>query len=117
MTHPRLRRQCRGTRARSFVPTAAEALDEQTVEREEEGLEGTGHHDPDVIHGEHAACVRVERAGTGDGRRYVLRVRATDAAGNHSDRDVRVFVPHDASGHPGCVRAEGLDGFTAACRE
>lgn len=39
--------------------------------------------------------LRAERAGPGDGRVYTLRYRITDAAGNETDVEARVHVPHD----------------------
>ena len=42
--------------------------------------------------------LRAERSGTGNGRTYTITVRATDAAGNHTDKPVTVFVPKSQGG-------------------
>jgi hypothetical protein len=41
--------------------------------------------------------VRSERAGTGPGRTYTIKVTATDDEGNESEETVTVTVPHDKS--------------------
>ena len=41
--------------------------------------------------------LRAERAGGGDGRVYTLTYRVTDAAGNETDAEAKVYVPHDYS--------------------
>jgi hypothetical protein len=44
-----------------------------------------------------SVLLRAERAGNGDGRVYTLTYRVTDAAGNQTDAEAKVYVPHDAS--------------------
>lgn len=39
--------------------------------------------------------LRAERAGGGDGRIYTLTYRVTDGAGNQTEAETRVYVPHD----------------------
>lgn len=39
--------------------------------------------------------LRAERSGKGSGRQYVVRITATDEAGNESAADVKIIVPHD----------------------
>ncbi|WP_309895153.1 hypothetical protein [Archangium sp.] len=76
---------------------------------------GSGSTDPDVRFGPTTACVRAERTGTGVGRHYTVELEARDDSGNVSRNSVRVFVPHDASGQPGCQKALGLDELSEAC--
>ena len=78
---------------------------------------GSGNTTPDVVSGPHAACVRAERTGSGTGRHYTARLKAVDASHNTSFATVRIFVPHDDSGHPGCRRAVGLDAVDARCSQ
>jgi len=61
----------------------------------ENGL-GKGDATPDwEITGDLTANLRAERSGNGSGRVYTIKVRCTDHAGNSSDRQVAVIVPHD----------------------
>lgn len=41
--------------------------------------------------------LRAERSGRGDGRVYTLVYRVTDAAGNQTEGETKVYVPHDYS--------------------
>lgn len=76
---------------------------------------GSGSTDPDVRFGPTTACIRAERTGTGVGRNYTVELEARDASGNVARKSVRVFVPHDGSGQPGCQKALGLDALSDAC--
>ncbi len=61
----------------------------------ENGL-GDGDTAPDwEITGDLAVNLRAERSGKGTGRVYTITVRCEDQAGNFSDRQVTVAVPHD----------------------
>ncbi|MBA7520678.1 hypothetical protein ES705_12774 [subsurface metagenome] len=61
----------------------------------ENGL-GDGDTAPDwEITGDLTANLRAERSGNGSGRVYTITVGCTDSAGNSSDRQVTVIVPHD----------------------
>ena len=53
-------------------------------------------------------ALRSERMGGGEGRKYSILYRATDACGNTADSTVCVIVPHDQSGH-----AMPTSGYTA----
>jgi hypothetical protein len=63
-----------------------------------EPVNGTGDGDtaPDwqVIDSHHAR-LRAERAGTGNGRIYTIKVTCTDASGNSASRTTTVTVPHN----------------------
>jgi len=76
---------------------------------------GSGNTATDVAFGPTTACVRSERSGSGAGRTYTMVVEAKDASGNASVREFTVLVPHDMSGHPGCLRADGVDAPDASC--
>lgn len=57
---------------------------------------GDGDATPDwEIIGDLTANLRAERSGNGSGRVYTISVRCTDYAGNSTDRQVTVTVPHD----------------------
>jgi DNA/RNA endonuclease G (NUC1) len=47
------------------------------------------------ITGPSSVSLRADRAGNGNGRRYVISVRCTDASGNASTATATVSVPHD----------------------
>lgn len=53
--------------------------------------------DADLGTDDHSLLLRAERAGNGDGRVYTLTYRVTDGAGNETDAEAKVYVPHDAS--------------------
>jgi hypothetical protein len=53
--------------------------------------------DADIGTDDRHVRLRAERKGNGDGRIYTLVYRVTDADGNSTDAEARVFVPHDAS--------------------
>lgn len=57
-------------------------------------------------------CVRVERSGTDpDGRKYNVRLRASDASGNKTEGQFEiVVVPHDRSGDEPCLHTRGGPG-------
>lgn len=78
---------------------------------------GSGNTSPDFVFGPQSVCVRAERAGPGDGRHYTVVVEAKDSSGNTSRRNVRVVVPHDASQHQNCVRADGMKAPDARCSQ
>ncbi|MBI3185787.1 MAG: hypothetical protein HYZ28_26920 [Myxococcales bacterium] len=80
---------------------------------------GSGSTQPDVAHGSTAGCVRAERAGPGEGRTYLLTVQAEDHSPNRNKAQakLRLLVPHDNSGHAGCVRAEGRHELDSTCFE
>lgn len=66
----------------------------------DEPQSGTGNGDasPDwVVNNNHHVQLRAERAGSGDGRVYTIRVRCTDQNGNVSEENTTVTVPHDMS--------------------
>ncbi len=66
-----------------------------TSNEPENGL-GDGDTAPDwEITGDLTANLRAERSGNGSGRVYTITVRCTDSAGNYTDREVTVTVPHD----------------------
>ncbi len=56
--------------------------------------------------------LRSERAGNGDGRKYTITYKATDASGNETLAEACVIVPHDRRGH-----ALSASGFSASGRE
>jgi uncharacterized repeat protein (TIGR01451 family) len=63
-----------------------------------EPVDGTGDGDtaPDwVVVSDHAVQLRAERAGTGTGRIYTIKITATDSADQSSSATVAVTVPHD----------------------
>ena len=56
---------------------------------------GDGHTTGDIqVDADGNIAVRAKRSGTGDGRRYAITYRATDAAGNSSTANAIVTVPH-----------------------
>jgi hypothetical protein len=64
------------------------------------GAKGSGNTDPDVAikpagEGKWEVWLRAERAGSGEGRAYTIRVKAQDAAGNASSATATVSVAHD----------------------
>ena len=68
----------------------------------DEPVTGTGYGDkaPDwVILDNHHVLLRAERAGHGNGRTYTITVTCTDASGNTSTQNTKVFVPHHSKGH------------------
>ncbi len=66
------------------------------ISNEPESGQGDGDTAPDwEITGDLTANLRAERAGNGSGRVYTITVRCTDSAGNYTDREVTVTVPHD----------------------
>ena len=65
--------------------------------------------------GTSTAQVKATRNGKGTGRTYTILVEASDASNNKATREFTVVVPHDMSGHPGCVRAEGVDVPDTTC--
>lgn len=69
--------------------------------RSDEPINGVGDGDtaPDWnVDGPLVLRLRAERAGTGDGRVYTIRVRFADAVGNERFEYVTVRVPHDEGG-------------------
>jgi hypothetical protein len=87
---------------RTDAGDACDPLDIRIVHvQSDEPVNGLGDGDtaPDwQITGPLALRLRAERAGTGNGRVYTIRVRYTDALGNESFEHVEVEVPHDSSG-------------------
>jgi hypothetical protein len=63
----------------------------------------------------HAASVRAERSGTGDGRVYHIRFKAEDGAGGQCVGEVTVCVPHDRERDKGCVDQGALFDSTGPC--
>jgi uncharacterized repeat protein (TIGR01451 family) len=62
---------------------------------------GDGNTSPDAQIGTNGAYkVRSERAGTGDGRVYVISYSASDSRGGSCTGTIQVSVPHDQSGDP-----------------
>jgi uncharacterized repeat protein (TIGR01451 family) len=62
---------------------------------------GDGNTSPDAQIGTNGAYkVRSERAGTGDGRVYVISYTASDSRGGSCTGSIQVSVPHDQSGDP-----------------
>lgn len=78
---------------------------------------GSGNTAPDVVSGAQTACVRAERQGGQNGREYTVVVKARDASCNETTKQVKVIVPHDQSGHPGCQQAQGVDVPDATCAQ
>lgn len=76
---------------------------------------GSGSTSPDVRFGTSAGCVRSERTGSGSGRVYRATIQALDSHNNAVRRQIRIIVPHDISGHPNCIRAQGVDETDARC--
>ncbi len=78
---------------------------------------GSGATSPDVRFrlGGTAACLRSERAGTGPGRGYTATIQAVDSQGNAVRQQIHITVPHDLSGHPQCIRAQGIDEADERC--
>jgi hypothetical protein len=74
---------------------------------------GSGNSSADVSFSDTAACVRVERAGTGTGRTYSIAVQATDGSGNASTQTILVDVPHSAQ--QGCATNVEVIPDTAPC--
>ncbi|RXK58879.1 CHRD domain-containing protein [Lacibacter luteus] len=59
---------------------------------------GTGNTSPDwEIVNNHFVKLRAERSGTGTGRVYTITMKCTDRAGNMSEAETTVIVPHDMS--------------------
>lgn len=63
---------------------------------------GSGNTCPDAVVKSDRVDLRAERAGSGDGRVYRVRIEAEDPAGAHCDAVISVCVPHDGSGK-GCI--------------
>jgi len=93
-------------------------FDNLTSDEPENGR-GDGNTAPDVLVGDQGFCLRSERAGNGDGRQYLVQVRAVDAAGNASEEmiEIGVGVAHDQSGHdcPALDDADFVDDGDPAC--
>lgn len=64
---------------------------------------GDGDTAHDTSFSDKAFCVRRERGGNGDGRQYTVTVKAQDASGNSTVRNVVVSIPHDHQ--QGCTTA------------
>lgn len=67
-----------------------------TAVTQDEPINGLGDGDtsPDAAVSGHQILLRAERAGTGNGRVYVVHFTATDAEGAHCSGSVKVSVPH-----------------------
>ena len=67
-----------------------------TVVTQDEPVNGLGDGDtsPDAAVSGNQILLRAERAGTGNGRVYVVHFTATDAEGAHCSGSVKVAVPH-----------------------
>ncbi len=76
---------------------------------------GSGNTSPDEVFNSTDACIRAERAGSGEGRTYAITVEAKDFASNRTDTVVSILVPHDQSGHPTCAPAGGTTSPSKAC--
>jgi trimeric autotransporter adhesin len=87
-----------------FITAVSDECDANPIVRiisvtsdEEEDANGNGdgdtHDDMVIGTGCESVDLRVERAGSGTGRVYTVRMRATDASGNWSDWDYEVHVP------------------------
>jgi len=66
---------------------------------------GDGHHSPDAkvvnnADGSYTVRLRAERLRKGDGRVYLIHVKAVDGAGNVASQTLRVDVPENQSSHP-----------------
>jgi len=72
-------------------------------------------HCPDAMTDGADVFLRAERAGTQDGRVYVITVTATDASGNVGTCDAVVTVPHDM-GAPHAAVDSGQDYNAALCQ-
>jgi len=59
---------------------------------------GDGNTEPDIVFGCDGVKLRAERQGGGNGRVYKLTWLASDEAGNETDGECVVTVPHDQSG-------------------
>jgi hypothetical protein len=68
-----------------------------TSVKQDEPINGLGDGDtsPDAIESGNNILLRAERAGTGNGRVYVVQFTAADPAGAQCSGTVRVSVPHD----------------------
>lgn len=60
---------------------------------------GDGDTTNDILVYEDAVCLRSERSGTGEGRRYTVVVSALDSSGNGAGTSFDVLLAHDQSGH------------------
>lgn len=60
--------------------------------------------------------LRAERSGNGDGRVYTLTYRVTDFAGNQTEAETRVLVPHDASDLRDMMVDVDMDDMEPICR-
>ncbi|ALA58235.1 PKD domain-containing protein [Nitrospira moscoviensis] len=67
-----------------------------TAVTQDEPVNGVGDGDtsPDAVVAGNSILLRAERAGTGNGRVYVVHFTATDTEGAHCSGTVRVSVPH-----------------------
>ena len=64
---------------------------------------GDGDTEPDATCYDDKIYVRAERSGTGDGRVYHIKFKATDKKGKYCYGEVKVCVPHDQGKGSTCV--------------
>jgi hypothetical protein len=71
----------------------------QVIVTSDEPQSGTGNGDaaPDWLLSDGQLKLRAERAGSGDGRVYTIKITCTDQNGNSSFKTTTVTVPHDMS--------------------
>jgi len=89
-----------------------------TAVAQDEPVKGTGDGDtcPDAAIVDGVARVRWERAGTGDGRVYVVSFTASDGYGGECRGTVQVCVPHDrGKGRGACLDDGQRHDAMAAC--
>jgi uncharacterized protein len=114
LDHAPPRLQLRASPDRLFPPNGRQVEVEVSVEVEDDvdpspqvRLESVRSNEPEqrrgsapqeadiVVLDERRFLLRAARAGSGEGRLYTLRYRATDVAGNTAFAEVEVLVPHD----------------------